>query len=103
MKIAIMCNGLSSKPSDRTEMIELLNKMGHEVYVAAVYDGKINSYYKENNAKVLLVDANRSNTNPFLEIKSLINIRNRLNKERIESVIIYGVKNHGFFKVIKKS
>ena len=41
MKIAIMCNGLSSKPSDRTELIHLLNQMGHEVFVGAVYDGEI--------------------------------------------------------------
>ena len=40
MKIAIMCNGLSSKPSDRTELIHLLNQMGHEVFVGAVYDGE---------------------------------------------------------------
>lgn len=94
MKIAIMCNGLSSKPSDRTELIHLLNQMGHEVYVGAVYDGEINSYYEQNKAKVLLIDANRNNTNPFVEIKSLLNIKNRIHKEKIDSVIIYGVKNH---------
>ena len=94
MKIAIMCNGLSSKPSDRTELIHLLNQMGHEVFVGAVYDGEINPYYEENNAKVLLIDANRNNINPFVEIKSLLNIKSKIHKEEIDSVIIYGVKNH---------
>lgn len=94
MRIAIMCNGLSSKPSDRTELINLLNEMGHEVYVGVIYDGEINPYYVQNNAKVLLIDANRNNTNPFIEIKSLLNIRNHIHKEKIDSVIIYGVKNH---------
>ena len=94
MKIAIMCNGLSSQISDRLELISLLKEKGHDVYVGAVFDGYINPYYKENNIKLLLIDANRNNLNPFVEIKSLLNIRQSIKKEKMDTVIIYGVKNH---------
>jgi glycosyltransferase len=94
MKVAIMCNDFSSKKSDRTELIKLLNSIGNEVYIGTVYDGYINSYYKENDAKVILIEASRNNINPFIEIKSLLNISTQIKKEKIDIVIIYGVKNH---------
>lgn len=94
MKIAIMCNGFSSKGFDRTELVENLNEKGYEVYIGLINDGKINTCFNKLNTKLLFIDANRSNTNPFVELKSLINIKNKLKNEHIDSVIIYGVKNH---------
>lgn len=94
MKIAIMCNNLSSKIPDRLELISLLKEKGHEVYIGCVFDSYINPYYEENDIKVLLIDANRNNINPFVELKSLLNIRQNIKKEKIDAVVIYGVKNH---------
>lgn len=94
MKIAIMCNGFSSKGFDRTELVDKLNEEGYEVYLGLINDGIINECYEKLNTKLLFIDANRNNTNPFVELKSLLNIKNKLKNEHIDSVIIYGVKNH---------
>lgn len=94
MKIAIMCNGFSSKGFDRTELVDKLNEEGYEVYLGLINDGKINACYEKINTKLLFIDANRNNINPFVELKSLLNIKNKLKNEHIDSVIIYGVKNH---------
>ena len=94
MKVAIMCNGFSSKGFDREELVDNLNKKGYDVYLGLINDGIINKCYNELNAKLIFIDANRNNTNPFIELKSLLNIKNKLKKENIDYVIIYGIKNH---------
>ncbi|MBU5304844.1 glycosyltransferase family 4 protein [Eubacterium callanderi] len=94
MKIAIMCNTHSSEYPNRPELIDALLECGDDVYFAAIYDGIINSYYSKGKAKYLSVLASRNNTNPFVEIKSLWNVRKEIKDNGIESVIIYGIKNH---------
>lgn len=94
MKIAIMCNVLTSKSFDRSELISTLREHGYDVYLGVINDGIINKYYLNIKAKLLFIDASRNNINPFIELKSILNIKKKLKKEHIETVIIYGIKNH---------
>ncbi len=89
-----MCNTKSSEYPNRPELIEDFLNIGDEVYFAAIDDGTINSYYSEGKAKLLPVLASRNNTNPFVELKSLFDVRRRVKEYGIESVVIYGIKNH---------
>ena len=64
------------------------------MYFAALSDGIINRYFFEGKAKYLPVLASRNNTNPFVELKSLIDVKNKVNENKIDAAIIYGIKNH---------
>lgn len=93
-RVAIMSNSKTSIKHPRPELIESLKSRVDRVYVGLVNDGKINDYYKLNNIRVIKIDANRNNINPIKELKSIINISKKLKENKINSVIIYGVKNH---------
>lgn len=94
MKIAILCNGKSSRIPDRQELIETLHSIGVETYIGAVYDGKICEYYKNTGTNLLTIEASRNNVNPFVELKSLFSVKSKVEKAKIDAAIIYGVKNH---------
>ena len=94
MKVAILCNGKSSNKFDRIELVKSLSKRNHTVFVGVVNDRKINSCYDDPDINLLFIDASRNNINPLKELKSLTNISKELRKECIDSVIIYGIKNH---------
>lgn len=94
MKIAILCNGRSDKVTDRKELVTLIKKRGHEAYVAGINTGSINNYYSSQNAEYIPIKASRNNTNPLVEIQSLLNVKKQIKAYKIDSVIIYGVKNH---------
>lgn len=93
-KIAILGNATSSSITDRRELVDLLNKMDFIVYCGRIMDGKINSYYSEKTAQLLPISASRNNTNPINEIKSIVSVRNQIKNNKVDAVIIYGVKNH---------
>lgn len=99
MKIAILCNGRSDKVTDRKELVTLINNRGHEAYVAGINTGSINSYYSSQNAKYIPIKASRNNTNPLVEIQSLLNVKKQIKAYKIDSVIIYGVKNHAAMSI----
>ena len=92
--VIVLNNDFSSNKTNREELYNSLKKISIRPYIGGIYDGKINDYYKENNITFLPIIASRSNTNPFVELKSIINIKNQIKKERIDAAIIYGVKNH---------
>ena len=93
-KLAILCNGNSSQITDRVELVELLQKKGIQPYCGRIMDGSVNEYFSEDTAICIPIEASRSNTNPFGEIKSIISVANQIKRNSIDSVIIYGVKNH---------
>lgn len=93
-RVAIMSNSKTSIKHPRPELIDSIKSRMDRVYVGLVNDGKINDYYKLNNIRVIKIDANRNNINPIKELKSIINISKKLKENKINSVIIYGVKNH---------
>lgn len=94
MNIAILCNGRSDQVTDRVELIASLKQEGHNVFVAGINSGSIHSYYTKDNAEFISIEASRNNTNPFVEIKSIISVRKQMKHNRIDSTLIYGVKNH---------
>lgn len=94
MKVAIMCNTKSSEYPNRPELIDELLKSGDEVYFAAIDDGVHNNYFSEGKARYLPILASRNNTNPLVEVRSLLNVMNRIREFGIDSVLIYGIKNH---------
>lgn len=94
MRIAILCNGSSDVETDRKELVKLIKEKGHEAYIGGINNGNINSYYSPENAEFISLDASRNNTNPIVEIQSIISVKKQIKSNRIDSVIIYGVKNH---------
>lgn len=94
MKVAILCNGVSDEVTDRIELVQELKNKGLNVYVGGIVTEKINDYYSKETAKFLPIKANRKNTNPFVEIKSILSVKKQIKKNKIELIIIYGVKNH---------
>lgn len=99
MRIAILCNGSSDVATDRKELIKLIKQKGHEAYVGGVNNGIINSYYSRENAEFISIEASRNNTNPLVEIQSIISVKKQIKAYRIDSVIIYGVKNHAAMSI----
>jgi glycosyltransferase involved in cell wall biosynthesis len=94
MKIAILCNGNSEMKTDRVELVSKLRRKKNEVYIGGVQGKTVNPYYGPANAYFLPLDASRNNTNPLVELKSIYNIFRQIKKTKVDSVIIYGVKNH---------
>ena len=94
MRVAIMCNTKSSEYPNRPELIEDFISKGDVVFFAAIDDGVIHPYFSEGKASYLPVLASRNNTNPIVEIKSLLNVKKQVKKYRIDGAVIYGIKNH---------
>lgn len=94
MNIAILCNGSSDKITDRVELVSKIKEQGNHAFVAGINTGEINSYYSKENAEFIPIEASRSNTNPLVEIKSILSVRRMMSLNRIDSALVYGVKNH---------
>lgn len=93
MKIAILCNNGSSQASTRTELVEKLMK-DNDVYFFGIQESITNEYYSKYTSGFLPIIASRNNTNPFKEIKSITSVKKQVKANHVDSVIIYGVKNH---------
>ena len=101
-QLAILGNGNSSQITDRIELVELLHEMNIQPYSGRVMDGTVNEYYSPETAIFIPIIASRSNTNPLYEIKSLLSIEKQIRKNKIDAVIIYGVKNHSAMAIGSK-
>lgn len=93
-KLAILANGNCSQITDRTELVELCHKKSIQPYCGRIWDEKPHKYYGKDTAICFPIVANRNNTNPFVELQSLNSVARQIRKYKIDSVIIYGVKNH---------
>ena len=93
-KVAILCNTYSSAPIIRPELLNALHEQGNEVYCGRVFDGAVNEYFTEGIATYIPIIATRNNTNPFVELRSLQSVKKAIKANGIDSVIVYGVKNH---------
>lgn len=93
-KIAVLCNICSSAPTARSELLNSLHEQGNEVYCGRVFDGAVNEYFTEGIATYMPIVATRNNTNPFVELRSLRSVKKAIKENDIDSVIVYGVKNH---------
>ena len=101
MKIAILCNIGSSLASARTELIEKLMK-NNDVYCFDIQENIINEYYSKYTSGFVPIIASRSNTNSFKEIQSILSVKKQIKAIHIDSVIIYGVKNHAAMAIGSK-
>lgn len=94
MRVAILCNNLSSQKSARMELVSKLKSCFERVYIGGIYDGIVHPWFSEDTAVFLPIKASRNNLNPFVEITSILSVRDAVKKKNIDKVIIYGVKNH---------
>ncbi len=94
MNIAVMCNWRSDKPADRPELISTLSSMGHCVYEYGIQGDYLHPSYGECGAEFVSIEANRNNTNPLRELRSLWHVKYKIQKHSVNAVVIYGVKNH---------
>lgn len=95
MNYAIMCNGKGAKKSDRAELIAAIRAEGGKAFMFGVGGDQISPWYDENTtAKFVTIDASRSNVNPLKEISSIFSVRKKVRENRIDTAVIYGVKNH---------
>ena len=93
-KVAILCNGFASQVTDRVELVEKMRQHGLLPYCGRVMDGTINEYFSKETAICLPIIASRNNTNPIVELKSMNSVKKAIKSNDIDSVIVYGVKNH---------
>ena len=98
-KLAILCNASSSSITARAELIEELHKHNVQPYCGRIMDKEVHPYFSEETAICLPIIANRSNLNPIVEIRSMISVKNAIKNNQIDSVIVYGVKNHAAMAV----
>lgn len=94
MKIAMLCNDGSSQASSRTELVNSCLKNDNDVYFFGVQEDTINDYYIKYSSGFIPIIASRNNINPLIEIESIFSVRKQIKTNKIDSVIIYGVKNH---------
>ena len=94
MNFAMLCNGKSSNRISRVEICDAIVSEGGTFYNAGVYDGTLDACYEAERVEFLPIVASRSNTNPFKELKSIKSVKEQVKKHNIDSVLIYGIKNH---------
>ena len=92
-----MSNLPSSAPTERKELAELFKSQGHKVFEFGILDGEVNPTYEKLGIEYVGIDANRSNLNPFVEIRSIFNIKKVLLENKIDAAVIYRIKNHSAF------
>lgn len=93
-KVAILGNALSSQMTDRVELINELQNKKIQPYCGAVQDSEIHPFFSQETAIYLPIVANRNNINPVIELRSLKSVKEAIKQNDIETVIVYGVKNH---------
>lgn len=102
MNLAILCNTISEKKTDRIELVNSLNAKGIKVFICGIKGEYFNEYYCDETANFIPIIASRDNTNPIKEIKSIISVKNKIKEYKIDIVIIYGVKNHAAMTIGSK-
>ena len=93
-RIAILGNDTSSQKTTRTELVQSMRSRGAQPYLGRIWDGELNEYFGEETALFMPILASRSNTNPLRELQSMFSVARQVRKNKIDAVIIYGVKNH---------
>lgn len=90
-KILVLSNNCGGLVSFRKEVFEALLKDGHDVTVVAPQDYKTDTI-KEIGCKYLPISFNRQGTNPFADIKLMLNYRRIIKKEKPDIVLTYTIK-----------
>lgn len=93
MNIAISAIRTKNIRLNRSELIEAIQALGHKVYyVGQESDDDLHPDYQKYSVKFLSIPLGRSNTNPFQEIKSIIQTKGVLKGNNIEALIAYGIR-----------
>ncbi len=90
-KILVLSNNCGGLVSFRKEVFEALLKNGHDVTVIAPEDYKTD-IIKEIGCQYLPISFNRQGTNPFADIKLMLNYRRIIKKEKPDIVLTYTIK-----------
>lgn len=93
MNVAISSTRTKNVKIDRGELITELQKLGHRVfYIGKASNHIIHPDYEKYNVEFLSIPIERSNTNPFKEIKAIIKAKSVLREAKIETLIAYGIR-----------
>lgn len=93
MNVAISAIRTKNIKLNRSELIESIQSLGHNVYyIGQDSDDELHQDYKKYNVRFLSIPLGRSNTNPFREIKSIIQTKKVLRENNIETLISYGIR-----------
>lgn len=94
MNAAILSNGESSKASARPELIHQLREKFDNVYSFGIQGGSISGFYSKETSQFIPIVASRNNRNPIVEVASIFSVSKKVKENKVDSAIIYGVKNH---------
>ncbi|USK38704.1 glycosyltransferase family 4 protein [Cytobacillus firmus] len=93
MKVAISAIRTKNIRINRHELVTSIQGLGHSVfYIGQESNDNIHPDYEKFNVKFLSIPLGRSNTNPFREIKSIIQTKRVLEENNIEALISYGIR-----------
>lgn len=93
MNVAISAIRTKNIRINRHELVTSLQKLGHSVfYVGQDSNDIIHPDYEKYNVQFLPIPIGRNNTNPFLEVKSILKTKNTLEDSKIETLIVYGIR-----------
>ncbi len=94
MNFIMFGNGASDNALARRELFDAAQKNGMKTFIGRVDVGTKHGDYEKYHVEFLPIVASRSNTNPFKELKSIRSVKEQVKKHNIDSVLIYGIKNH---------
>ncbi|WP_404429637.1 glycosyltransferase family 4 protein [Sutcliffiella horikoshii] len=103
MKVAISMMVSPQKKIDRKELIRDLQSKNHKVvYIGQESGETLNPDYKDYNVDFIPIKMGRSNTNPFNEIKSLLDAKKAIKKNNVEVLIAYGIRTFPLMVIAAK-
>lgn len=93
MNVAISAIRTKNIRLNRSELIESIQALEHTVYyIGQNSEDDLHPDYQKYNVKFLSIPLGRSNTNPFREIRSIIQTIKVLKDNNIEALIVYGIR-----------
>lgn len=93
MKVAISAIRTNNTKINRPELVTSLQNLGHRViYIGQDSDDDLHPDYKRYNVRFLSIPLGRANTNPLKELKSVAETRKALKENRIDGLIVYGIR-----------
>lgn len=93
MNIAISAIRTKNIRINRHELVTTLKDLGHNVYyIGQESSDVLHPDYKKYNVKFLSIPIQRTNTNPFKEIISILKTRRVLKNNNIDILIAYGIR-----------
>lgn len=103
MRAAIVCNipceSMAGGPESREELISLLNQNGYEVLIGGVFTADTQRQGVNDLSDCFPIQTDRDRISPLSELRTLFSTARQIRKNRIDTVIVYGIKNHSSMAV----